>query len=62
MQRPGALTRRLQVYPCKGGYGRAPKSKCVGAQNAPNCAETDECEIFTVTHDGKTDAPVRAAF
>jgi len=43
-----------QVYPCKGGYGRPPKSYCNGeAQNEPNCATTEECEVFTLTHDGK---------
>jgi len=45
----------FEVYPCKGGYGRAPKSYCTGAQNAPNCANTEECQIFTVAGDGKTD-------
>ena len=45
----------FEVYPCKGGYGRAPKSKCVGEQNAPNCATTEDCQIFTVTPDGKKD-------
>ena len=33
----------FEVYPCKGGYGRPPKSKCVGAQNAPNCNSDEEC-------------------
>ena len=42
----------FEVYPCKGGYGRPPKSKCVGAQNAPNCNSDEECTIFTVRENG----------
>jgi hypothetical protein len=44
----------FEVFPCGGGYGRGPKSYCAaGGSDARNCAETDECEVLTVSHDGK---------
>lgn len=42
----------FEVFPCKEGYGRAPKSFCAST-HALNCATSEKCEVYSVTHDGK---------